>query len=201
MGWGGFGRLAPLSLFIAFALVAIAGGAAYQIESRHRPTYVAFSAVMLDEPLAIAASQDLGVVDKLARLRYKYVGLLRSDDVVTDAAKRAGLSPAAISASTVGRIDGGSLLMFVGGQGFDRRTVVRVANALTAALASYITREQSIAAIAPVDRLSLLVVAPSRGASQILPTKRQKLVAAGGAALVTFVLAAAALDIIRRRES
>jgi capsular polysaccharide biosynthesis protein len=201
LAWGGFGRLAPLSLFVAAALIVIAGGAAYEVTARRSPTYVSYSATILDQPVQISKSQDPGVIDKLARLRLKYAGLIRSDDVITPAAKAAGVSRGVVAGTLLVRVDNGSLLLYVGAQSGKPGVAIKVANALATSLAGYVDKEQKNAAIPAPDRVVLNVVAPARGAQQVLPTGRQKLVSGAGAALVAFVVLAAALDVMRRREA
>jgi capsular polysaccharide biosynthesis protein len=196
-----FGPLAPLTVGVAILLVVIAAVAGYEVAARRAPTYVASAATMLDQPLTIAQSQDAGVVDKLARLRLKYAGILRSDAVVNAAATSAGVSRDTVAATEVVRVDPGSLLLYVGASGTRPAQAVRVANALASALSSYVTREQRSAQIAPRDRVELTVLAPARHAAAVLPTSRQKLLTGLGAGLVAFVLLAGVLDVMRRRVS
>jgi capsular polysaccharide biosynthesis protein len=186
---------------IAVLLVVIAAVAGYEVAARRAPTYVASAATMLDQPLTIAQSQDAGVIDKLARLRLKYAGILRSDAVVNAAATSAGVSRDTVAATEVVRVDPGSLLLYVGASGTRASQAVRVANALASALSGYVTREQRSAQIAPRDRVELTVVAPARHAAAVLPTSRQKLLTGLGTGLLAFVLLAGVLDVLRRRAS
>ena len=197
----GFGVLTPLSLGIAALLVCIAAGAGYEVAARRAPTYVAYAATMLDQPYTVAQSQDAGVVDKLARLRLKYAGILRGDAVVDAAAPPAGVSRDTVAATELVQVDAGSLLLYVGASGTRASQAVRVANALASALSGYVTHEQRSAQIAPRDRVELTVVAPARHAAAVLPTSRQKLLTGLGTGLVAFVLLAGVLDVMRRRAS
>jgi capsular polysaccharide biosynthesis protein len=199
--WWGFGALAPLTLAIAALLVLVAAVAGYEVEARRAPTYVASAATMLDQPLTVAQSQDAGVVDKLARLRLKYAGILRSDAVVQVAATSAGVSRDTVAATEIAHVDDGSLLLYVGASSTRAVRAVRVANALANALAAYVAHEQTAAQIAPRDRVELTVIAPARYAQAVLPTKRQKLLTAFGAGLVAFVVLGGVLDVMRRRAS
>lgn len=201
MRWWGFGALAPLTLVIAALLVLVATIAGYEVAARRAPTYVASAATMLDQPLTVAQSQDAGVVDKLARLRLKYAGILRSDAVVQVAATSAGVSRDTVAATEIARVDDGSLLLYVGASSTRSARAVRVANALANALSAYVAHEQTSAQIAPRDRVELVVIAPARYAQAVLPTKRQKLLTAFGAGLVAFVVLGGVLDVMRRRAS
>ena len=200
-GWWGFGALAPLSLAVAGALVLIAMVAGYEIAARRAPTYVASAATMLDQPLPVADSQDAGVIDKLARLRLKYAGLVRSDAVVDVAAKSAKVPRDTVAATLIARVDQGSLLLYVGASSTRPGRAVTVANALATSLRAYVEHEQTRAQIAPRDRIELAIVAPARHAQAILPTRRQKLLTAFGAGLVAFVVLGGVLDVMRRRAS
>jgi capsular polysaccharide biosynthesis protein len=199
--WWGFGALAPLTLAIAGLLVVLSAGAGYEVAAHRSPTYIASAATMLDQPLPVAQSQDAGVVDKLARLRLKYAGILRSDAVVDVAATAAGVSRDTVAATELARVDDGSLLLYVGASSTRSARAVKVANALAAALSAYVEHEQSAAQIAPKDRVALNVVAPARHATAILPTNRQKLLTAFAAGLVAFVVLGGVLDVMRRRAS
>jgi capsular polysaccharide biosynthesis protein len=199
LGWWGFGALAPLTLFIAAGLVLVATVAGYEVAARRSPTYVAMASTMLDQPLTVAQSQDAGVVDKLSRLRLKYAGIVRSDKVVAAAAVALGGSRDEVASREFARVDDGSLLLYIGATGTSRQQAVRTANALANALAAYVTQEQRSARIAARDQVELEVVAPARGARQVLPTTRQKLLSAFGSGLFAFVVLGGVLDLIRRR--
>ena len=198
-GWWGFGALAPLSLAVAGALVLVAMIAGYEVAARRAPTYIASAATMLDQPLPVADSQDAGVVDKLARLRLKYAGLVRSDAVVDVAAKSVNVPRDTVAATLIARVDQGSLLLYIGASSTRPARAVAVANALATSLRAYVAHEQTRALIAPRDRIELSIVAPARHAQAILPTRRQKLLSGFGAGLVAFVVLGGVLDVMRRR--
>lgn len=198
--WWGFGSLAPLTLFIAGGLVLIAVIAGYTVAARSSPTYVAQAGTMLDQPLTLAQVQDAGVVEKLSRLRLKYAGILRSDKVVEQAAEAVGRSRDDVADTVFARLDGNSLLLYVGATSDDEEEAVALANALASALRDYVTAEQRNALIAASDRISLDVVQPAHDATPVLPTARQKLVAGFSSGLVAFVVLGGVLDVVRRRR-
>jgi capsular polysaccharide biosynthesis protein len=191
--------LAALVLAAVLALVA-AGGAALLVN--HRPAqYVATSATLLDQPTAIALSQDAGTVDKLSRLRFKYAGILHSDAVLDRVATDVGVSHDDLVKGLFTRGDPESLLLFISAENPSKKTAVKTANALSSELRAYIDREQLAAKIAPRDRLSLNVVAPARDADRVLPSRRAQLTAALGAAIATFALVLAVAELQRRRRA
>lgn len=198
--WWGFGALAPLTLVIAGLLVAMATVTGYVLEDSSTPTYGAQAGTMLDQPLPVAQSQDAGYVEKLSRLRLKYAGIAKSDDVLTAAAHAAGVSRDDLAEDEYAKVDSGSLLLYVGSTGDSEKRAIRQANALASALADYVKREQVRAQIAPRDRVELTVLAPADRATKLLPTTRQKLLVAVACGVVAFVVLGGVLDQIRRRQ-
>jgi capsular polysaccharide biosynthesis protein len=191
---------ATLSLVVAVVLALVAAGAGYLVVDRRDPTYLATASTLLDQPKALAASQDAGVIDKLGRLRFKYAGILRSDAVLDPVATELGIPAGELPGRLVTAGDDGSLLLLIGARGTDRREAVRTANALARQLAAYIDTEQATNGVTPVNRLTLQVVAPARGARIIQPTERQRYVAAAGAGLVVLVVSLGVADLLRRRR-
>jgi capsular polysaccharide biosynthesis protein len=195
-------RWSPDPRALLFALVVatfVAAAAAIAVGSGQRH-YVASSATLLDQPIAIALSQDAGTVDKLSRLRFKYAGVVHSDEVLDRVATEVGVDRDTLASNLFTRGDPESLLLFISAESTSKTKAVQTANALAKELGAYIDREQLAAKIAPRDRISLKVVAPARGASRISPTRRQQLTSAVGAALATFVLAIGAAELYRRRS-
>lgn len=194
----------PPWLGLAAALFALflgvsAGAAGYLVVAQRPPSFLSSAAVLLDQPTAIAAAQDSGIVDKLSRLRFKYAAVLRSDAVVNPVAAELGLAPGVVAANIVSRGDTASLLLFVGGRSDSRAGAVRLANALASQLGRYVHKEQLDTGLGPEQRLSLRVVAPARGASQLLPTLRQKGVTAVGTGLAAAAGVLGVFGLLRRR--
>lgn len=187
---------------LALALVAavLAAGVGILAVDLRPAAYVANAAAALDQPLTLSQSQDAGVVDKLSRLRLKYAGLVRSDDVVVPVAQSLGLSRGAVAGAVVTRQDPDSLVLFVGARAATAKRSMQIANALTAELQRYITREQSGNGIVPKDRISLRVLVPARFALQVAPTRRQKTIGGVGAAVVGALLVVGLAELPRRRR-
>lgn len=198
--WSRF-RLEIVSLLTAVLLAVTAGAVAFVAVAHRDQTYLASTATLLDQPTAIARSQNPGVIDKLSRLRFKYAGILRSDSVVDPVAAKLNMNRGAVAGSIVSRGDTGSLLLFVGARATTRQKAVQLSNELARQLAAYIAKEQSEAAIPPIDRVSLRVVAPARGAALVSPTTRQRYVATAGAIVVVLVLSLGVADLVRRRRA
>jgi capsular polysaccharide biosynthesis protein len=199
----GSSRWTPdLAALVMAAVLALVVAAAAALLVSHRPAqYVATSATLLDQPIAIALSQDAGTVDKLSRLRFKYAGILHSDAVLDRVSRDVNVSHDDLVNGLFTRGDPESLLLFISAENSNKAKAVQTANALSTELAGYIDREQLGAKIAARDRISLKVVAPARKAARILPSRRAQLTAALGAAIATFALVLAIAELQRRRRA
>lgn len=186
----------------AVALVAaVLGGAVGDLVVEQRPAvYAAQSAVTLDQPLTISQSQDAGVVDKLSRLRLKYAGVLRSDQVVGAVATATAQSAGTVRGALFTGQDPDSLILFIGARGSSPRLALSLANAYAQQLQRFVQHEQTSNAIAPRDRLTLDILVPARFAAHISPTRRQRLVGAVGAAVVAALLVLGLAALPRRRR-
>jgi capsular polysaccharide biosynthesis protein len=189
-----------LSIVLALLIGLAAAAAGYALVSHRQPSYYAGAATLLDQPTAIAASQDSGVVDKLGRLRFKYAGIAHSDTVVDAVASSLSLPPSTVANSIVTRADTDSLLLFIGATAGTSGDAQRIANALAQQLTTYVQEEQTGSRIAPRDQVSLRVVAPARSALQISPTQRQRSTAALGAGIAAIAVVLGIADVLRRRR-
>lgn len=182
-------------------VVAVLGGAVGDLVVEQRPAvYAAQSAVTLDQPLTISQSQDAGVVDKLSRLRLKYAGELRSDPVVEAVATSTQQSVGTVRGALFTGQDPDSLILFIGARGSSPNVAQSLANAYAQQLQRFVQHEQTTNAIAPRDRLSLDILVPARYAAHVSPTRRQRLVGAGGAAVVAGLLVLGLAALPRRRR-
>lgn len=189
------------SLAAITVVVAVLGGAVGDVAVELRPdVYAAQTAVTLDQPLTISQSQDAGVVDKLSRLRLKYAGVLRSDEVVGAVATSTGQSAGTVRGALFTGQDPASLLLFIGARAGSPRLALRLANAYAQQLQQFVQHEQTSNAIAPRDRLTLDILVPARYAAHVSPTRRQRLVGAVGAAVVAALLVLGLAALPRRRR-
>ena len=194
-------RLSSSSLAAVAVVVAVLGGAVGDLVVELRPdAYAAQTAVTLDQPLTISQSQDAGVVDKLSRLRLKYAGELRSDEVVEAVATSTGQSAGTVRGALFTGQDPASLLLFIGARASSPRLALRLANAFAQQLQRFVQREQTTNAIAPKDRLTLEILVPARFAAHVSPTRRQRLVGAVGVATVAVLLVLGLAALPRRRH-
>lgn len=163
-------------------------------------TYSSQATLLIDQPRAIAASGDEGVVAKLSRLRYKYAGLVTTTRVAGPAAQATGLSEGAASGRLFATVDPTSLLLAVGSRGSDAASTRRLAVAAADALVGYVRSEQERAGIPARQRLTLSVVVPAGPARQISPTLRREAVIGLLAALVALGVVAGVAALSARRE-
>jgi capsular polysaccharide biosynthesis protein len=185
---------------IAILLGFLVAGLTYHFAGKKDPVYVSTAATLLDQPRTIGLAENSGIIDKLSRLRFKYAGILRSDDVVDAVAKKVGVPRGVAAGAIVTRGDTGSLLLYVGARSGDPKKALALANAFAQQLSSYVVTEQLQAKIPEQQRLTLKVVAPARTTALVSPTKKQRYVSGLGAGLAVGVAFAGVADVVRRRR-
>jgi hypothetical protein len=183
-------------VYVAAVVVGLLAAAAGAVVAGLRPArYDSVAALALDQPRAIAAGADAGVVNKLSALRLKYTGLVPTQEFAERLTGTAGLQPGAIRSRLFARASGGSLILEVGARSSDADTSHELAQAAADELVQYVADEQSAAQIPDELRFTMTVVTPASGGHKVVPTFKQELGAAGLAGLVVFaaVLAVAAI--------
>lgn len=187
-------RLPPIPAWMlaaaAAALIAILGAGLLVLPSG--PVWQSRAALLIDQPQAIAVSQDPGIIEKLSRLRFKYAGLVGTTDFAELVEARA---PDAGNAQLLASVPPDSLLLHVGARG-DRDAVQDLSDAAAATLIRYVERELDGLKLEPAQRFTLSVVSPAT-APQRLDSSRRGLAIAMilGAGLV----AVASVALRRRR--
>lgn len=156
-------------------LVAIALGV---LIASGTPTYRSTALLSIDEPQALAASDDAGVIDKLSRLRAKYVGLVGTTRITEPVASALGVDAGSLHLAATATPD--DLLIHVSATSSDRAQAHRVADALAAALVTYVQNEQQSESIAAPRQVQLAVVEPADAGIKVDPQGARIV---GGAAL------------------
>lgn len=186
-GW----RIYVIALVLGLVAAVVAG-----VIAGLRPAkYESVAALAIDQPKAIAASADAGVVNKLSALRLKYTGLVPTQEFAERLTGATGLTAGEIRPLVFARSAGGSLIFEVGARSSDADRSHSVAQAVADSLVQYVQDEQADASIPEDQRFTLTVVTPASGGRKVVPTGNQELGAAGLAGLVVFaaVLAVAAI--------
>jgi capsular polysaccharide biosynthesis protein len=185
-----------VALALIVAIIASLGG--YELAKKHSPTFRASAAISLDQPLKVAASGDQGEIDKLARLRTTYVGVVRFDSVVDAIAKEVKLSRSQVRNRVFAAADRSSLLLIVGANDRTPGGARRVATATANEMIVYIQQQQDKYKIPDKDRIAATIVVTPRSAAQVAPTKRKELTTGIVAGLIVFLVIYGVGSLFRR---
>ncbi len=193
-------RLGPLVLILA-ALAVVAGAAAAGLAARGAaPTWQSTAILDIDQPRVVAAATDPAVLDKLSRLRFKYVGLVGTDRVAVPVATALGEDVGVVRSriSAVARPE--DLLIRVVGTAPTAPEAKRTAAALSTGLVQLVAKEQRDDGIPPAEQVEVSLVDVAAPAQQIGPARAAiGLVSlVGGALAGGLVLAVGSLR--RRRD-
>ena len=161
--WAG---LVAMALVIGVVVGAVA---AYAVHAG-TPTYQSQGVLEIDQAGAIAASPDDGVVAKLARLRYAYAGLVRTQAFFGPLANSTGLDPTVVASSLYALVDPSSLLLVVGARGSDAARTKTIATAAAGYLVDFARNRQRDAGIPTAQQVTFAVVTPAGDAVKIAPT-------------------------------
>jgi capsular polysaccharide biosynthesis protein len=192
------GRFPILLVAVALVLGVIAAGGGYEAVKRHRPTYRAQAYVSIDQPRQIAASTNAGEVDKLARLRATYIGVVKFDSVIDAVAKDVNLKPGQVRRRVFASADPNSLLLILGANDYNGVSARRVATALANEIVVYIQQQQDKYKIPDKDRVLASIVVTPTSAAQVSPTTRKAITAAVVAGLIVFLVIMGLGSLFRR---
>jgi hypothetical protein len=187
---------------VACVVVALIVGAIVgQLSSSGATSYESRAAVLFDQPGAVAASGDEGVILKLGRLRIKYADLVATDPLVAPTAERLHVPEAAVRGRLRAAVPQSSLLLQVIGRGKSAEAARALTAAAAASLKEYVAEEQR--SLPAAQRITLTIVGEPRRGAAVGAGSHRRLALAGLAAAVTLVLAFIVLEAAtswRRRE-
>jgi hypothetical protein len=172
------------ALVVALALVC---GAAAAAVVRSRPhVYSAQAVLLIDQPQAIAAAPDDGILSKLSALRAKYVALARTPAVIGAAAADAGIpQPVMAQEGSAGASAGNPLVMYTQGSAGSPSEAERVADAMASAVGAFASQEQATDGVAPGGRFEIRELDPATFAVKTAPTTQRII----GVGLAVFLVA------------
>lgn len=179
---------------VAAAVVAAVVVASQQVK------YQSLATMAIDQPRAIAASGDAGIVAKLSTLREKYTGLVKTQLFDQPIADDLGVNVNAVRAQLIARAPVNSLLIQVGAVTASRTTSQRLAQAAASALTDYVQNEQETAQIPKANQFTITEVTPAGPGIKISPTRKRIVGAAGLAGLLGFAAVFAALSVRARDD-
>jgi len=199
-----WGRLFRQRWFSAAALAVIVGivaaVVAAVIVAGEQVKYRSTATMAIDQPRAIAASGDAGVVSKLSTLREKYTGLARTQVFDQPIADKLNLNVNAVRAQLFATAPASSLLIQIGAVTGNRALSQRLAEAASSALTDYVQKEQQDAKIPAENRFTITEVTPAGVGIKVSPTRKRTLGAAGLAGLLGFAAVFAALSVRARDD-
>ncbi len=157
-------RPGPLALFVAALAAVLAAGVAGLAARGGAATFTSTALVSVDEPRAVAAAGDGGVIDKLSRIRFKYAGLVATDALATPVAAQLGVPVAKVRGRLSATVVPTDLLLRLNCSGPDGAAARRCADVLAASMVAFVAQEQSSNGIPPAQRLVMGQVQAAAGA-------------------------------------
>lgn len=154
------------------------------------PVWRSTAVLSIDQPRALAASDDAGIIDKLSRLRFKYVGLVGTDRLAVPVAKRLGEPVQQVRGRLSAEAQLTDLLVRVSGTDDTRAGARRTTEALAAELLAQVKAEQAATGAPPAAQVQLSVVQGAVAQEQIAPGRTRSLAAAVLQGLLAGALAA-----------
>jgi hypothetical protein len=148
---------------------------------RQPARFLSAATVMIDQPARLAEGTAADI-DKLSRLRLKYVGLIRTTVTAGPVAEKLGVPEPIIRRSLAGTIIPQSLLFTVESRARRPELAQRVAQAGGEQIAAYAKQEQDSLGIAPEKQFKLTVVVAAEPGAKFSPTtsRLQAVAVAGG---------------------
>lgn len=200
--WGRrfFRRAWVVAATLALVVGLVAAAIAAVVVGSEQVKYQSIATMAIDQPRAIAASGDAGVVAKLSTLRTKYTGLVRTQLFDQPIADKLNVNVNAVRSQLFARAPQDSLLIQVGALTANPKTSQTLAEAAASALTDYVQNEQKDAQIPEINRFTITEVTPAGMGIKVSPTNRRIAGAAGLAGLLGFAAVFAALSVRARDD-
>ncbi|MCU1594811.1 MAG: hypothetical protein JWO12_2203 [Frankiales bacterium] len=187
-------RASALALLLAAVAATLVAGLTGVAVHANAGDLTSTALVSIDEPQAIASSTDGGVIEKLSRVRLKYISLVSTDRIAVPVATSLHLPVDRVREHLSGAALPTDLLLRLSCTGTVANKARACANALATAVVAYADQEQSRFQIPAAQRVILAKVQPAGEATRASSGPAKTLgaaVLAGGlaAALVLAVMA------------
>jgi capsular polysaccharide biosynthesis protein len=194
-------RRPTLVQVVVVVIVAVIGAAlAGAIVGTRTATYESRTAVLIDQPRAIAAAGDEGVIAKLVRLRTKYAGLVPTPRLLQPVADAVHRPLGEVAGSVRVEVPVNSLLLTVVATSSDRHLVGPLSHALGERLRTYAADEQQQADIPADQRFTFAVVAGPSTPTKVSPSRDRALAVAATVGLLLLLVPLAALALRPNRS-
>ena len=192
--------LAVLAVLALIVVAALAGLGAAELQHRRADSYRSQAVLLIDQEPGLTASLNDGLINKLIRLRLKYVDLVQTTSFSDPLATRLGLPAGRVRTALTATAPPSSLLVVVAADDKDREVSQRVAQAGAESLRDALAGSQAALGIPQAQQVTLTVVTPARPGSRTTPGRDRVIligaVVAGGVLLGGLVV----LDLLRRRR-
>lgn len=181
------------ALLAAVLLAAIVAALTLQAS----PTYQTNAVLLIDSPLALAASGDEGTVTKLAHLRGKYATLADTEVIAGPVAAELGLTLDDVTDRTDVSPPPSTLSLVVTARGDTAEEAEELADAMAAGISEFVAQEHEDNSVPAPNRFVIEVVQDADPAVQIAPSAKRALAGAGVVFLLALGLAYLALQLFR----
>lgn len=192
--------LAVVAVLLLLALAVGAGIGAGLVQSRRPDSFRSQAVLLLDQEPALTASPSDGLINKLVRLRLKYVDIVQTTTFSDTVATTLSLGPGRVHSALSAVALPASLLVRVSAQDRDAAVAQRIAQTAAESLRDTLSNSQNALSIKPGQQVTLTVVTPARLGTRTTPAEgRVRLiggVVGGGVLLAGLVV----LDVLRRRR-
>lgn len=176
-------RPSPVGVLLAAVLFVLGAALAGLLVRSAAPTWQSTAILDIDQPRVVASTQDPAVLDKLSRLRFKYIGLVGTDRIAGPVAQALGEDVAQVRDRLGAGAVPSDLLIRVTGTAGDAEVARRTSEALATVLTEFVAREQADDAVPAAERVLVEVVDVAAPAVQVGPARAKVGIAAllGGA--------------------
>jgi capsular polysaccharide biosynthesis protein len=198
--WDAVSLPSPRNAAISIAVAAFCAMLAGVLSLVGSPTYESRATLSIGQPKALAESSDVGVLDKLDRLRLKYAALADTLPITRPVAARTHESPDAVRDDTTVVVGAESLLMFPTAHASTRTAARESAQVLAEEIVRYADRVQQRAGVPAAEQYDFSIIEPARTAKKISPTTRTAVGAAVFSAIVAVAIAYVALQVVSARR-
>lgn len=197
--WDAIMVLSIANLLVAVAIGLFCAGLGYADVMRQPAQYQASAVMLMDQPLQITKG-DSGVVVKLNLLRSKYAALITTSEIITPAAREAGLSPGEVRAAQRPLYSPNSLTLLPIARASSPERAHKIAQATADALTQYVQDEQAATGLPPTERLSLRIVQNAGAGHKVSPVSSRARQVAAVAAAAGMLLAYVGLQLRSARR-
>jgi hypothetical protein len=184
-------------LALALALMAGAGAALYQ---KTRPSnYISLGVVLIDQPVVVANDPSSGPLLKLQTLRLYYAGLIKTETITSPVSRQVQLPIGRVTNDLSALVDPTTFNINIIATDKSPTVALKVAQAGTAQMISYVDRSQAHIGVIPQNRVVLTEVTPPHAAVRVSVSTTKILLPAAIAFIVVGGVFLIVADLLRRR--